>query len=207
MKRGKLPLAGNPITTTSPLNHVTTTSYNTAGEKTAVTDPTNRFTKYTLDLAGRVVSTVSGQNTPTAAYASPVATTTYDLAGRPTSSSDCTTTGTGTCATTLRSRSTVYDGAGRTTQTTSAQGRPTFYSYDTAGQLTSVTQRRVTTDALTAVTVGLGYDRNGNKTRMVDGNSNATTYTYTPWNLPESTIEASTVTHPNATDQIGRAHV
>ena len=38
----------------------------------------------------------------------------------------------------------------------------------------------------------------GNKTRMVDGNGNATIYTYNSWNLPESTIEPSTTAHPNA---------
>ncbi len=36
---------------------------------------------------------------------------------------------------------------------------------------------------------------------MVDGNGNATTYTYTPWNLPESIIEPSTPAHPAAADR------
>ena len=40
--------------------------------------------------------------------------------------------------------------------------------------------------------MSLGYDRVGNKTRMVDGNGNATIYTYNRWGLPESVIEPST---------------
>ena len=86
-------------------------------------------------------------------------------------------------------------------QTTSAEGRPTNYGYDAAGQLTTVTQRVDPADAGTAITIALGYDRVGNRTRMVDGNGNATTYTYTPWGLPESVIEPSTPAHPTAADR------
>jgi RHS repeat-associated protein len=193
--------AGNLTTTTDPLSHTTTTTYNTAGEPTITTDPTNRFTQTSYDQAGRVVSTVSGQNTLNAVYASPRTNTTYDLAGRPISVSECAFNFNGPCLSGVHTRTSVFDNAGRVTQTTSAAGRPTFYGYDTAGQLTSVTQRVDQTLASTAITVGLGYDRNGAKTRMVDGNGNATTYTYTPWGLPESTIEPSTTAHPNATDR------
>jgi uncharacterized protein RhaS with RHS repeats len=75
---------------------------------------------------------------------------------------------------------------------TSAQGRPTTYGYDAAGQLTSVAQRVDPAVAGTAITVSVGYDAAGNKTRLVDGRGNATIYTYNTWNLPESVIEPST---------------
>jgi RHS repeat-associated protein len=81
------------------------------------------------------------------------------------------------------------------------EARPTIYGYDTAGQLATVTQRVDPANPATAITVNLGYDQVGNKTRMVDGNGNATTYTYNTWNRPESTIEAPTTTHPNAADR------
>jgi YD repeat-containing protein len=172
----------------TPLGHVTTTAYDNANEPTTVTDPTGRFTRTSYDLAGRITSTAHGQNTT---YANPVTTTTYDLAGRAVSTSDCTVTSTGGCNTVIRTATTAFDGAGRTVQTTTAAGRPNYYGYDTAGQLATISQRVDPANAATAITVNLGYDRDGNKTRMVDGNGNATTYTYTTWNLPESTIEPS----------------
>jgi YD repeat-containing protein len=93
----------------------------------------------------------------------------------------------GGCGTVQGTRTASYDGANRVAQMTSAEGRPTSYGYDAAGQLTSVTQRVVATNAATAITVNLGYDRKGNKTRMVDGNGNATITTFNTWGLPEST--------------------
>src|SRR6185369_4664381 len=93
------------------------------------------------------------------------------------------------------------DLAGRVLSSTSGQGRPTYYTYDTAGQLTGITQRVTPATPATAITVSLGYDAAGNKTRMVDGNGNATTYTFNSWNRPESVIEPSTSAHPAATDR------
>jgi RHS repeat-associated protein len=190
--------AGDLTSTSNPLGQVTHTTFDLAGEPTLVTDPTNRFTQTTYDPAGRVVSTVHGQNTT---YANPVTTTSYDLAGRAISTSDCTASSTGACTSVLRTSTSSYDAGGRQTQTTSAVGRPTYYGYDPAGQLTTITQRVTPSLPATAITVNLGYDRNGNKTRMVDGNTNATTYTFNTWNLPESTIEPSTTAHPNAVDR------
>src|SRR5262249_62266514 len=93
------------------------------------------------------------------------------------------------------------DAPARPTPPPPAAGRPTFYGYDPPGQLPTIPQRAAPTTPATAITVNLGYDANGNKTRMVDGNGNVTTYTYNTWNLPESTIEPSTTAHPNAADR------
>ena len=190
--------AGRMTTVKSPLLRVTGMEYSAAGERTKVTDPTNRFVRTSYDLAGRITATVAGRG---ATYASPVSVTSYDLAGRRSAESECTATATGTCGTTLRTRAFAFDAAGRPTAVTSPVGRPTFYGYDGAGMLTSVTQRVTPSSAATAVAIGLGYDGAGRRTRMVDGNGNATVYTYTPWGLPESTIEPSTVVHPNAADR------
>jgi RHS repeat-associated protein len=190
--------AGNLTTSTTPLGHATTVEHNKAGQPTVTSDATGRFVKIGYDLAGREASRAAGQNTT---YVNPVATTTYDLAGRATSTSDCTATAGGACGTVLRTASTVYDAAGRRTQTTSPQGRPTFYGYDGAGQLTWIAQRVDPATPVTAVTVGLGYDPAGHRSHMVDGNGNATDYTHNPWGLVESTIEPSTAAHPDASDR------
>ncbi|WP_406036426.1 hypothetical protein OG799_18285 [Micromonospora sp. NBC_00898] len=190
--------AGNLTTATTPLSHATTTTYNTAGEPLKVTDPTDRFTQYTYDMAGRPLTSVKGKGTT---YVDPVTTQTYDLAGRLTATTDCTTTTTGTCATTQRTATTTYNGAGQPLTLTSGEGRISQYGYDTAGQLTSVAQRVNPADSATAVTVQLGYDLTGKRTRMVDGNGNPTTYTYTPWGQPDSVIEPATTAHPNAADR------
>jgi RHS repeat-associated protein len=192
--------AGNRITTTTPLNHTTTTTtFNTAGEPTKVKDSTGRFTQTSYDLAGRVVATVNGQGS---FYANPVATTSYDLAGRATATSVCSAdSSTGVCAAVLGTATTTFNGSGQRTQTMSAFGRPTYYGYDTGGQLTTVTQRVDPANSATAITVNLGYDSDGNNTRVVDGNGNATTYTYTSWNQAESTIEPSTAANPGLADR------
>ena len=189
---------GNLNATITALGYETDTDFNTANEPTKVADPTGRFTQTSYDLAGRVVSVVSGRNST---YANPVTTTSYDLAGRTTAVSQCTPNGSGGCSGVVRTTTTAYDAAGRRTQTTSAAGRPTFYSYDSAGQLAAITQRSDPANAATAISVSLGYDANGNLTHMVDGNANATDYTFNPWNLPESTIEPSTSTNPNLSDR------
>ncbi|MGC4903395.1 RHS repeat-associated core domain-containing protein [Micromonospora echinospora] len=190
--------AGNLTIVTTPLNHTTTTTYNTAGEPLKVTDPTGRFTQYTYDMAGRPLTSVKGKDTT---YVDPVTTQTYDLAGRLTATADCTTTTTGACAATLRTATATYNGASQPLTVTSREGRTSQYGYDNAGQLTAITQRVNPADATTAVTVELGYDLTGQRTRMVDGNANATTYTYTPWGQTASVIEPATTAHPNPSDR------
>jgi RHS repeat-associated protein len=190
--------AGNLTRTTSALNHTGTATYNAAGELTRTTDPTNRFMQYSHDMAGRVTGTAMGQGS---AFANPVGVDTFDLAGRRTAHSDCTTNTSGGCATVLRTQTWAYDGAGRVTQSTTGAGRTVANAYDGAGQLTSVSQRTDPADPATAVTVQFGYDSLGHRTRLVDGNGNATTYTFNVWGLPESTIEPATLANPGAADR------
>ncbi|MFE9187808.1 RHS repeat-associated core domain-containing protein [Micromonospora haikouensis] len=190
--------AGNLTAVTSPLNHTTTATYNAAGEALRVTDPSGRFTQFTYDMAGRNLSAVKGKDTT---YVDPVTTQSYDLAGRPTATTDCTSTASGTCGTTLRTSTTSYNGAGQALSSTSAEGRTTEYSYDQAGQLTTIAQRVVSADPASTTTIHLGYDLNRRRTRMVDGNNNSTTYTYTPWGQPASVIEPATTAHPEVGDR------
>ncbi|MBX6721787.1 MAG: RHS repeat protein, partial [Dactylosporangium sp.] len=191
-----------PPTAAAPNGARTEITYNKAGEPTWITDPTGRLVHIKYDMAGRVVSTATGRNQGgTVTGTAPVEATTWDLAGRAVAVSVCTPSSSGGCDTVLATTTHTFDGAGRPLSSVTPEGRPTFYSYDTAGQLVGVTQRVDPSDPGTAITVGLGYDAAGNLTRMVDGNGNATIYTYNPWHLPEKTIEPSTSAHPNLPDR------
>ena len=131
--------------------------YNAAGEPTTVTDPTGpvRAAPPTTSPAGSCPQWPG--TTAATTYANPVTTTTL-RPGRPggihiglhrhrlpAAAAPC-------CARSV----TAIDAAGRPTQTTSAEGRPTLYGYDTAGQLTTVTQRVDPAEPATAITVRLG---------------------------------------------------
>ena len=169
--------AGNLTRSTTPLGHTTHHhDYNTAGEPTKVTDPTGRFTQTSYDLAGRAVSTVAGQGTslrqpghhhhlrpgrPADVHIGLHRHQHRHLRHRP-----------------AHRHHQLRRGRPGHPDHLAPQGRPTYYGYDTAGQLTAITQRVDPANPATAITVSLGYDRAGNKTRMVDGNGNATTYTY-----------------------------
>jgi RHS repeat-associated protein len=183
---------------------------NTAATTTHPVGLTARYVRVTVttptsngNLSARIYELeVNGPDpTPPVSWVNPVRTMSYDLAGRQVSTSDCTATSSGGCSTVLRTATTAHDAAGRPTQSTSPQGRPTIYGYDTAGQLTTLTQRVDPSAPATAISVGLGYDAAGHGTRLVDGLGNATDYTYNSWGLSESTIEPSTTAHPNPSDR------
>ncbi|WP_203904805.1 ricin-type beta-trefoil lectin domain protein [Virgisporangium aliadipatigenens] len=195
--------AGNVNAITSPLGKTTTATYDAAGNPTRVTDPTGRFIATGYDLADRPVMTVQGQGTT---FASPAESISYDLAGRPTTHRVCTTAADGSCATVLKTRSWTYDAADRVTQAGSFAGRVTTYTYDGAGQRSTISERVDPTNPATAVTTHLGYDPAGRQTRLTDGNGNTTDYTYNVWGLPESTIEPATPNHPALTDRTWTTH-
>ncbi|WP_307873624.1 MULTISPECIES: RHS repeat-associated core domain-containing protein [unclassified Frankia] len=52
-----------------------------------------------------------------------------------------------------------------------------------------------------SITTSAGYDAAGNRTRLTDGNGNATVYTFNSLSLPEQTIEPSTAAYPNLADR------
>ena len=166
----------------SPLGYTTTTIVTTrpANRPRSPTRP-DRFVRTSYDLAGRACldGVRSGQSTSTPTR-SPRPPTTWP-GGQ--------TSDVGLHRQRVRRmrhgadapRSTAYDAAGRPTQTTSAEGRHQHATATTPpASWTSVTQRvdpavRPRRPSPSA----LGYDRAGNRTRMVDGNGNATIYTYT----------------------------
>ncbi|MFJ5986185.1 RHS repeat-associated core domain-containing protein [Lentzea sp. NPDC092896] len=180
--------ASNPVTVKSPLEHVTSATFNAAGEITSTKDATNRETKVGYDIAGRQASVTDP--------AGITATTAYDLAGRPVR------TATVVGGQEKRSSATVFDPAGNVVQTTSAQGRLVTYGYD---ELSRVVQQTEKVDATKSISTTTGYDKLGNRSRFVDGNGNATTFTYTPWGLPESVIDPLATTFTTSYDAAGQA--
>jgi len=165
---------GRMTSLTTPLNHTTTFEYNAADEQTKVTDPVGRTVEKRYDNVGRVTAEITAGARATSRR--------YDVAGRETVTADHTVAG-GVLSAPLRSTTRSYDPMGRPLSVSSAQGRLTQYAYDGAGQLSAVTERTNPADPATAVTVSLGYDSLGNRSRLVDGRGNATDYVYNGWDL------------------------
>ncbi|MFF9283718.1 LamG-like jellyroll fold domain-containing protein [Streptomyces griseosporeus] len=177
--------AGNQTVSKTPRGITTTSTYNAAGEVKTVTDPAGT-TRFDYDGLGRLTETIDATNRRT--------TTTYDTLGNITAATDF---GTGTTA--LRTRSAEYDADGNLTAQISPQTKArTAYTYDALGRMTKLVEPVSATDSITTT---FGYDANGNRTRLTDGRGNTTVYTFTPWGLPESTIEPATSAHPNASDR------
>ncbi|GIJ67955.1 ricin-type beta-trefoil lectin domain protein [Virgisporangium ochraceum] len=193
----------DPVSMTSPTGKVTSFVFDAAGQPVRVTDPTGRFVEYGYDVAGRTALVKRGTIGSPDAYFGTMAGMRYDKAGRLVEAGQCPLgDAVVACLNSAYGKSTMtYDSVGRFIGQTSPEGRPTSYTYDGAGQLASVSQRRNPADAATPTTVQLGYDVNGRQSRMVDGNGNATYSTYTPWGLPESMVEPATAAHPDAADR------
>ncbi|MGW1326855.1 LamG-like jellyroll fold domain-containing protein [Streptomyces antibioticus] len=177
--------ASNQTASTTPAGITTTSTYNAAGEAKAVTNPVGT-TRFDYDGLGRQTETRDATNRRTTAV--------YDALGNVVTTTDY---GTGTTA--LRTTSAEYDVEGNRVAAISARNQArTTYSYDALGRVTGQVEPVSATDS---ITTSLGYDTAGNLTRLTDGRGNKTVYTFTPWGLPESTIEPATPAHPNAADR------
>jgi RHS repeat-associated protein len=176
---------------TSAANVATTYGYNAAGEQTSSTvDPDNPTTHgdsttYGYDLAGRQISVTAPDGTKH--------TSTLDVAGNEIGTADLNAS-----AAVLRTTTATYDAADRKTTATDARGNQTTWTRDARG---AVTQQTEPVTGATTITTSYGYDPAGNATRFTDGRGNAFRTTYNSWNLPESTIEPSTPSHPNPSDR------
>lgn len=182
--------AGRPLTQTDPLGHVTTNTYDVAGNRTAVKDANNKTTTYSFDPDNRLLTTTDPLNH--------VTTNVWDSVGQLTS----TTTATGAKTTY------TYDSDGHQLTVTAPNGNvsgasqathdayTTTYTYDAAGnRLTESTPdpahpgstlitnwafdelNRVvkTTDAALHVTL-TSYDQVGNQISTVDPAGATTNY-------------------------------
>ncbi|MFF3398117.1 LamG-like jellyroll fold domain-containing protein [Streptomyces sp. NPDC002659] len=177
--------ASNQSSSTTPGNRTTSAAYNPAGEPVSVTDPIGGITKFGYDGLGRRLETTDATGRKS--------TSSYDALGNITAATDY---GTGTTA--LRSVSAEFDADGNRIAARSATQARSTYAYDALGRLT---QQIEPVTATKSITTSFGYDASGNRTRLTDGRGNATVYTFTPWNLPETTVEPATEAHPAASDR------
>jgi RHS repeat-associated protein len=190
---------GNELTTTDEGNHVTSYTYDLAGELVKTTYADGTFTSQTYDALGRLATkTDERSHTTTYAYepgcdcsdrltsvTDPLGrktVMTYDGMSRKTSTTDANEHQTSyvydlrghlieTDYADTTSTHDTYDTLGRRTSSTDQTNQTTHYGYDAEGQLTSVT------DPLGHVTQ-YGYDPNGNLTSVIDANNHTTTYAY-----------------------------
>ncbi|MFI1507160.1 RHS repeat-associated core domain-containing protein [Streptomyces sp. NPDC020597] len=177
--------ASNQITSTTPSGTATTSTYNVAGEPRTVTDPAGT-TRFEYDGLGRRTETTDATGRRT--------TTSYDALGDVTATTDY-----GTGATALRTATAEYDAEGNRTAVVPAGSKArSTYAYDALGRMTTQTEP---VTATASITTSLGYDAEGNLTRLTDGRGGKTVYTFNSWGLPESTIEPSTPAHPNPADR------
>jgi len=180
--------AGLMTSLTTPLNHTNTVEYSKVGEPTKLIDASGVTTLKAYDAQGRLVSEITGGAAGTSYR--------YDAAGRQIGQSDHPVSG-GVLGAALRTQTVSYDAAGRPLHKVSAAGRITDYAYDAGGNPVTITQLVNSTDPTSGITVQQGFDAVGRRTRTVDGNNNATDYTYNPWGLLEQ-IREPDLGDPNA---------
>lgn len=162
--------------------------YNVAGEMTSEhVSGLSTQTTTTYDLAGRVSRVIDRRGESTG-YA-------YDLAGRLRVASY---TGIGSNPQVVQERFN-YDAAGNPSSYINPAEVTTTFEFDATNQLVSAVQPIDV--AGTTITTTAGYDAAGNRTRVTDGNNNATWRTYNTWNGVERVIEPATAVHLDEADR------
>ena len=122
----------------------------------------------------------------------------YDLAGRLTQVANYSSAGARLATTDY-----AYDAAGNQVAITSPNGAvsnvrySTTFTYDALNRLQAVSQPLTPT---TSADASYHYDTAGNLA-ATDPDGNTTTYTYTPWNLRQDTIEPATRQQPSLADR------
>jgi RHS repeat-associated protein len=188
-----------PVTVTDPLNHTTTTNYDTAGRVLSVTDPLGNTTSFGYDALDRVVTTTDPLGHTTS--------TSYDAAGRMLAVTDPLGNVT----------SFGYDAADRQITVTDPLGRVTSYGYDAAGRLVTLTDPRGNTstvgydaaDRVVTLTDPLGfttttaYDAAGNAVTTIDALGHRTTVGYDALNRAVSVTDPLGNTTSTSYDAVG----
>ncbi|UUU25524.1 LamG-like jellyroll fold domain-containing protein [Streptomyces sp. DSM 40750] len=177
--------AGNQTASRTPAGRITSAIYNPAAEVTSVSDSAGT-TRYGYDGLGRQTELVDATDRKTS--------TTYNALGAVTATTDY-----GAGSTALRTVGQEYDADGNRTAVVSAEKQTrTTYTYDALGRMTKQVEPVTSTKS---ITTAFGYDAAGNRTRLTDGRTNATIYTFNSWGLPESTIEPATTATPDVSDR------
>jgi RHS repeat-associated protein len=186
--------AGNQLTVTDALTHVTTsvydvdnrlwktifadgttriTTYDREGQRIAETDQAGKITQFAYDGDGRLVSVTDALNQVTSHGYDEVGNrvSVTDAAGKVTRFAyDSAGRETKRTLPDATYEAKTYDAGGELWTHTDFQGRTTTYGYDVAGRLTSKTYPD-------SSTVSFGYTPNGRRTSAVDARG-TTTYAY-----------------------------
>ncbi|WP_440101736.1 LamG-like jellyroll fold domain-containing protein [Streptosporangium sp. H16] len=177
--------AGNLTKSVAPGNKSTSYTVNAAGQVTAITDPNTNTSAIGYDFLGRSAKVTDPEGNATEAE--------YDLAGRQIAAKDLDATGA-----TVRTFGFGRDPAGNLISSTSGEGHLTRRTFDALGRMTALIEPVSTGKSITST---FGYDASGARTRTTDGRGNAVWTGYNTLGLPESVIEPSTPAHPNAADR------
>ena len=205
-------IAGNLLTVTNGLNHVTTfAGHDINGRPGSVTDANGIQTLFTYDALGRLLT--STVKHPTTAALDATTTYEYDIEGRVT----------GIAAPATQKLSFVYDLAGRLLEIASPDGEKQTFAHDAMGNVTEQKIKRADGTARSTIartfdsigrmlteTLGPGrttawqYDKNGNPVRTTSPRSHATDMAFDPLNRLTSTVApdtGTTATLYNAKDE------
>ncbi|XVV10820.1 RHS repeat-associated core domain-containing protein [Actinoplanes sp. CA-131856] len=169
-------------------------TYNKAGELLSDTVSGRGTTRYTHDLAGRVVTIVDPLSRSTKMV--------YDLAGRMTSIASL-DEGAAKLGETLY----TMDKAGNVVEERDPRGNTWRRSYDAANRLIRTTDPAPSSAdgaQAPAPVTSFGYDAKGNLTRTTDANYHTTYRTYNVFDLTESVVEPETRAHPALGDRTWR---
>jgi RHS repeat-associated protein len=184
-------------------------AYDPAGNRTQITDPVSRITRYEYDDLNRPVTVTLNyvQGGPVDEETNVATLYGYDVIGDRTLVVDANDHRTdydydslGRLITVTNALSGItdyeYDALGNRTLVVDANGHETGYQYDALNRLEWVT------DALTG-TVHYGYDALGNRTSVTDQISHTTTYGYDDLNRLEQATDAEGHTTTYGCDRVG----
>jgi RHS repeat-associated protein len=156
------PITGAVVSSTNPLTHTTSYSYDSAGDLIKMTSPLNEITTYGYDAAGRRTAMVDPRGNVSGGTPSAHQTTTaYNALDQVVGVTDPAG----------HTTATAYDATGNLLTRTDANGHTTSYAYDADNRLTKVT-------APDGSTTLYAYDGDGNRVSRTDGNSHTTTWAY-----------------------------
>jgi RHS repeat-associated protein len=200
--------AGNLLTSTNGLGHVTTfAGHDANGRPATMTDPNGIITGFTYDALGRV--TAINVKHPTTAANDAITAIEYDVEGRVI----------GVTPPVTDKMIIDYNLAGQMTAVRAASGERIDFTYNAMSNVTGETVKRsngTTARAITRTfdelgrmlteTLGTGrttswsYDKNGNATQIVSARSNATQAAFDPLNRLVSTVAPDTGTTSQTLD-------
>ena len=178
-------VVGNRTSVTTPQSRTTRFEYNAAGERTAMWSPGRSApARWEYDHAGRVTKETESSGRATQHV--------FDAAGR-----EIRTIRRGADGFTLATTRS-FDAAGNPVSEEDPRGIIRRFEYDQENRMVSATQP---TGVNQSYTTSIGYDAVGNAVQVRNGKGVNTWYAYNAWNLQTSVVEAPTSRHPALADR------